>query len=37
MPPSEPVASIKSVFAPSRAAEAAAVQPAGPPPPTITS
>ena len=37
MPPSMPVLSISSVLAPSRAAAAAAVQPEGPPPTTITS
>ena len=37
MPPSWPVASMSKVLAPSRAAAVAAVQPAGPPPTTITS
>ena len=37
IPPSCPIASISKVLAPSRAAEIAAVHPAGPPPITITS
>lgn len=37
MPPRAPVASMSKVFAPSLAAAAAAVHPAGPPPTTITS